>query len=287
MLKTLLIGNPDSGAGHLISALDLPGHWLRDPSRLDADDCLEADLIALFGGDGTVQKTISHLLSTIPCWQLPPVAVLPFGTTNMTAANLNRSGSRSAAVQRLRWMIDHEQLTLQTRSLLRVVHGGITEHGFFFGLGAIATAVEAWNRDRRVAPLSNRLRSLVAVAQGLSRASSSHCIAMNGSSHDLYALLITTLDRLLLGCRPYWGDGLAGPMRLTSIDAGTPHLLARAPALLRGSPRMAQRPGFHSTSSDSARFGFKGPFVLDGEIAYLQGGDLTITTTPPLRWVTL
>lgn len=287
MLKTMLIGNPASGAGHLISALDLPGHWVREPSSLDADDCLDVDLIALFGGDGTVQKTVSRLLTTIPCWQLPPVAVLPFGTTNMTAANLNSGRSRAATVRSLRWMIEHEQLTLQSRPLLRVDHGKVTEHGFFLGLGAIAAAVQNWNQDRHAAPLSNQLRSAAAVVKGLRAANASHRITMNGSELDLYALLITTLDRLLLGCRPYWGDALAGPLRLTWIDAGTPNLLARAPALLRGSPRMAHRPGFHSMSPERVQLGLKGPFILDGEITDPESGELTITATPPLKWVTL
>ncbi|MEZ5552637.1 MAG: diacylglycerol kinase family protein [Pseudomonadales bacterium] len=287
MLKTILIGNPASGAGRLIGALELPGHWVRDPSRIDADACLDADLIALFGGDGTVQKTVSSLLATIPCPQLPPVAVLPFGTTNMTAANLNCSRSRAAAVRSLRWMIEHEQLTLQSRPLLRIVHGEVTEHGFFFGLGAIATAVQAWNQDRRAAPLRNRLRSAAAVLQGLRTANASHPIAMNGSELDLYALLTTTLDRLLLGCRPYWGEALAGPLRMTWIDAGTPNLLARAPALLRGSPRMAQRAGFHSSSPARVQLGLNGPFILDGEIKDPQSNELTVTATQPLKWVTL
>lgn len=287
MLKAMLIGNPASGAGRFLASVELPGKWVRDPKDLDPDACLDADLIALFGGDGTVQKTISRLLDTIPAWQLPPIAVLPFGTTNMSAGNLNQTGSRASAVQRLLWMIEHEQLTLRSRRMLRVQYGNHVEHGFFFGLGAIAEAVETWHQNRKPGTRTNQLRSVQALVDGLHSARSTTGITLDGASCDVYGLLATTLDRLLLRSRPYWGDAEDGSLRLTWIDAGTPQLLMHVPALLRGSPRMAGREGFHSTSPSCAQLTFSGPFILDGEIHHLAQETMTIAPSDPLRWVML
>jgi hypothetical protein len=101
MLNALLIGNPASALGQRLAGVRVPGRWITDPSTVTADDVRGAELIALFGGDGTMQITLSRLLEEIPTSELPPVALLPFGTTNMNAADINRARGRKAAVARL------------------------------------------------------------------------------------------------------------------------------------------------------------------------------------------
>jgi len=287
MLNALLIANRKSGAGKHLAGLNLPGRWLNDPAAVTVDDVLQADLIALFGGDGTMQMTLTQLLGNLPASQLPPVALLPFGTTNMNALALNRSRSRKAAVTGLQTAIRTEQLTTQTRALVRVDHGQNSAYGFFFGMGVIAQVVERWNTERKPGALTNQIRSLGAMVAGLSGVSSTTRITLDGKSHSVYGLLASTLDRLLFGSRPYWGDGKPGDLRVTWVDADAPSLLRHAPDLLRGRAHMAAVPGYHSVPAESAELAFEGPFILDGEIFHCDGQSLRISRSEPIRWLTL
>jgi diacylglycerol kinase family enzyme len=287
MLNALLIANASSGSGEKAKDVSLPGRWLRDPATVRPADVRAADLIVLFGGDGTMQRTLSQILREMPVSQLPPVAVMPFGTTNMNAKALNRNSGRKACVLSLEKAIRSGNLPLQQRSLLRVDSGSQQEHGFFFGLGVIAQVVERWNQERKPGAFTNQLRSLWAMISGLSSISSATPITINGQSGSVYGLLASTLDTLLFGSRPYWGDAESGDLRLTWVDADAEDLFRHAPDLLRGKAHLAAEPGYHSCSFDCVELSFDGPFIIDGEIFHLSGGCVTIARTEPIRWLSL
>ena len=287
MLNALLIANAQSGSGDRTRNLSLPGHWIRDPSAVTAREVEQAELIALFGGDGTMQMTLSQILRELQVEQLPPVAVLPFGTTNMNAKALNQAQGRKASVAALAEVINTGNLRTQSLPLVQVIGGQRPEYGFFFGLGIIAQVVERWNEERKPGALVNQIRSLRAMITGLSSVSSATLLGINGEQSSVYGLLASTLDRLLFGSRPYWGEGSAGDLRFTWIDADAPHLLRHAPDLLRGKATMAAVPGYHSKAADSVELSFEGPYILDGEIFHSDGSSLTIARTEPIRWLTL
>lgn len=287
MLNAVLIANAGSGAGRKLRGVDLPGHWIRNPACVAAGDVARADLLALLGGDGTVQKTLSQLLAVLPADALPPIAVLPFGTTNMSAGNLNRVRGHREAVKSLDRIVRGGSFECQRRSLLRVQDGPASHYGLFFGMGVIADVVAQWNRERGEGAAVNRLRTLRAMAGGLRKISSARPICLNGAAHSVYGLLATTLDRLLFGSTPFWGEGRRGDLRLTWVGADARHLLRHAPGLLRGSPRMARLPGYFSQAGDAVTLEFEGPFILDGEIFSAPGRPLTIERTEPLNWIRL
>jgi diacylglycerol kinase (ATP) len=287
MLNALLIGNPASAAGHRLRDVRVPGRWITEPGAVTTQDVREADLVALFGGDGTMQITLSRILDELPASELPPIAVMPFGTTNMNAADLNRSRGRKATVASLDHAVRSGELDCIARSLVRVGDGNHTHHGFFFGMGAIATVVRQWNDERKPGPLLNQLRSLWAMLTGLTAVNSAHAIELNGRPHAVYGLIGTTLDRLLFGARPYWGHREGNLLRLTWVDADAPALLRHAPALLRGNPRLAEEPGYESLSTCRATLGFEGPYVIDGELFEAPRAALVIEPSPPLTWIRL
>jgi hypothetical protein len=78
MLNALLVGNPHSGAGHKLPRADLAGRWLTDPAAVTPDDLSGVDVLVLFGGDGTMQLTLSQLLRQVApppspsCRSVPP-----------------------------------------------------------------------------------------------------------------------------------------------------------------------------------------------------------------------
>jgi len=287
MLNALLIANASSGSGDQIKHLALPGKWIRDPSLVSAEDVRSADLIALFGGDGTMQMTLSQILRELPVADLPPVAVMPFGTTNMNAKALNQAQGRKNSVTSLEKIIRTGDLKIAQRPLVRVDNGERPEYGFFFGLGVIAQVVERWNEERKPGAFTNQLRSLWAMISGLSSVSSATTLTIDGKTSTVYGFLGSTLDRLLFGSRPFWGDGSSGDLRLTWVDADAPHLFRHAPDLLRGKARLAAVPGYHSRCADQVDLSFRGPYILDGEIFHSSTGSVKIARTEPIHWLSL
>jgi diacylglycerol kinase family enzyme len=233
-----------------------------------------------------MQITLSRLLDAVPAGELPPVAILPFGTTNMNARDLNRSRGRRATVASLARCIENGQPETFTRPMVRAASPDRVEHGFFFGVGVIAQVVQRWAEQRKPGAFTNQLRSVGAMITGLTRASASLSVDLDGQPRSLYGLLATTLDRLLFGSTPYWGDDHPGQLRLTWVDSTAPHLLRHAPALLRGHPGLAAEPGYESRTLGCASLDFTGPFIIDGEVFH-HHGPLSLTPSDPLTWVRL
>jgi len=82
---------------------------------------------------------------------------------------------------------------------------------------------------------------------------------------NLLVVLATTLDRLVVGSRPFWNQG-AGDLRYTEI-AFPPHRLFRQlPKLLWGKPeRRFSDPGYHSRGAREVCLTMDCPFTLDGQ----------------------
>ena len=287
MLNALLIANSASASGAKTRQLSLPGRWIWDPSVVSAEDVRSADLIGLLGGDGTMQMTMSQILRDTPIADLPPVAVLPFGTTNMNAKALNQAQSRKACLASLERAILSGNIPIQPRPLVQVDDGERTEYGFFFGLGVIAQVVKRWSEERKQGALANQLRSLLAMVRGLSSISSATPVTINGENSSVYGLLASTLDRLLFGSHPFWGESQPGDLRLTWVDADAPDLFRHAPNLLRGKAHMAGIPGYHSRTAEEVDLSFQGPYILDGEIFHSSGRSVKIARTEPVRWLSL
>jgi hypothetical protein len=84
---------------------------------------------------------------------------------------------------------------------------------------------------------------------------------------DCLFVLISTLERLSAGVRPYWGKE-AGPLHYTAISARPQKLLMALPSLLRGRQGRHGTPenGYYSHNVREARLTFAGGFTLDGEL---------------------
>ena len=155
------------------------------------------------------------------------------------------------------------------------------------GAGVIADVVKQWNEGRKPGPVANQLRSLQAMVTGLTTVSSTSEVVLNGKALSIYGLLVTTLDRLLFGSRPYWGQTDPGSLKITWVEAAAEHLLRHAPALLRGRSSLADRKGFESHRIDRATLELEGPYIIDGEIFEPRNRILNIETSHPIRWIRL
>src|SRR5262245_52671598 len=85
----------------------------------------QVDVLAVCGGDGTVQATLTTLFHTKPFEVRPPLALLAGGTTNMTAADVGIGGKPARALQRLlAWSEGSGSVgQIERRGVLRVDRG--------------------------------------------------------------------------------------------------------------------------------------------------------------------
>jgi len=75
---------------------------------------------------------------------------------------------------------------------------------------------------------------------------------------------VTTLDKLVLGARPFWGHG-DRPLRATSVAYPPPNLMRYLLPVMYGSDESVTAPGCVSFGAQVVEAGFAGAFLIDGE----------------------
>jgi len=299
MMKVGVVCNPRSqqnkrGTASLESLAKTDGDVLY--RRLDAVESLpeiladfarrEVGIVAVSGGDGTVQATLTALIKgeTRPFPDLPLLALLPHGMTNMTAADIGLKGKGNAGFQRLMARVKEGGLesAVLERHLLCMENAKDTppQVGMFFGGAGIYRAIEACRSGihplKVEAEVANGLTLLTLVGRFLLRGGREDEVAKGDrmrvivdgedrGERNLLVVLATTLDRLVVGSRPFWNQG-AGDLRYTEI-AFPPHRLFRQlPKLLWGKPeRRFSDPGYHSRGAREVCLTMDCPFTLDGQ----------------------
>ncbi|MGE0155072.1 MAG: diacylglycerol kinase family protein [Reyranellaceae bacterium] len=241
------------------------------------------NVLAICGGDGTVQQALNLLLSpATPFARLPPIAILPGGTTNMIAHDINEA-RRPLPV--LRTILRHAAAgslasRVAARPVMRLSGGDAPTpaYGFFFGAAGIydATMQNRATIDRMgvrdsLGPALRLLIVLFRIAIGRDPFPPVPMgLALDGKPYGekpVIALLASTLDRLVLGVVPFWGAD-AGPIRLTTVFAHAHSVLRAVFLALRSRPHKLLRPenGYDSFNSERIELAFDGPCVLDGEM---------------------
>ncbi|MCU0561185.1 MAG: acylglycerol kinase family protein [Desulfobacterales bacterium] len=243
----------------------------------------EVQIVAINSGDGTVQAALTSLFVDRPFASTPLLALLAGGTTNMTFTDLGMTGSRPAALQRLiRWARHEEGAARVLRwPVLRVdnsSHPGPL-YGMFIGAAGIYNGIRffhsrvsrlglGWGAShlvlfaRFLLGLARREDALVAPVSAAIRADQGAI-----GPRDYRVLLITTLERLIFGVRPFWNcDGR--PLRLAALGARPEHLLRTLPALLGGRRCRPATPanGYVSLAAHDIRLHMSGGFAIDGEL---------------------
>ena len=99
-------------------------------------------------------------------------------------------------------------------------------------------------------------------------------------------VLVSTLERLFLGMRPYWGRE-DGPLHYTAIGTEPRHLLRVLPTLFRsrGSRYAIPENGYFSHNVHEIKLEMEGEFTLDGELYSAEQGLVTIEPAGPFRFL--
>ena len=242
----------------------------------------EVDLVAVNGGDGTVQAVLTALFHHQPFEAQPLLAVLQSGTTSMTARDVGFSGSRVKSLEKLfRWTaIGTGNPRVIDRPVLRVqAPGHQTRYGMFFGASAIYQGIQYFHRKLNtkglrgeVGPGLTILRFLWSAAHRGSDFIPPVPVTVTVDDHppqqfDSFVVLVSTLERLFLGLYPFWGSE-SGPLHYTAVRARPRHLLRALPSVLRGRSGAHGRPenGFYSHNSHEIKLNLTSGFTLDGQL---------------------
>jgi diacylglycerol kinase (ATP) len=233
-------------------------------------------------GDGTIQAIQTWLGENVPADRLPRLCLLPHGTTNMTAADIGFT--RKSITEQAAFIANVAPCAVRSRPTVRVVNprDRAPLHGMFFGTGAVADATRycqtAFN-DKGVGGSWATFATLTSVIgkslfsapnpSDSNRFDRPYAIELQIDGQiktvgDQVLMLATTLDKLILGSKPFWG-GKTHPLRTTTIPYPVPNIWRWILPVLYGNENRTPPPGASSTSCASCSVTSPTQFVLDGE----------------------
>jgi diacylglycerol kinase family enzyme len=261
------------------------------------------DLLIIAGGDGTVQAVLNYLFAEHPLVNWPILAVLPVGTTNMTALDMVNYNSPIDATQELSKYISTRTLpSLLRRHILCIEQTGSAKvYGMFFGVGIIARAV-IFSRSRiKQLGITGEIYSilimfgyLVGFILGCRRGSWAPAQTTsikvdkkicNGAQLYMFA---SALDRLLFNMHPYWGQEQE-PLHVTFVEQRRKRTLRSIiPLILGRGTELKEYDGYHSHNSSVFEMALDDDYIVDGESyrATSQNGPLTISAAGPVTFLT-
>jgi hypothetical protein len=250
------------------------------------------ELLVVNGGDGTLQYTLTQMLTTDDFPTIPMVAPLRGGRTNMTAMDIGAHRNPAKGLQGLLEDAKAGRIEdrLVDRPLLRVetLRDHAIHYGFFFGAGMIHRAI---NLTHSIFPRGRSqgsfgagmvtagliLRSIAKRNDGILTPDKAQ-IMLDGElieGGEFTLIIASSLQRLFLGINPFWGREKA-PVRFTALVSGCERTALAAPGILRGKPRPFVKPdaGYTSRNVEDAELRLDAGFTVDGEIIPPRSGEI-------------
>jgi diacylglycerol kinase family enzyme len=240
------------------------------------------EILVLNGGDGTIQLALTHLLGNPANHWRPWLAPIRGGRTNMTALDL---GARRDPVDGLADLVAADRAgrvaeRARVRSVLRVELADGIHYGMFFGAGMLHRAVELTHRSFPEGRARGVFGAGIVTSLLVARAAAGAVhgvltpdkmrVSLDGESsgpREILLAMATTLDRLFLRLRPFWGREPA-PVRVTLIAADARGLARSALGIMRGRPSARVRPenGYWGRNVQELAIQLDAGLVIDGEL---------------------
>jgi diacylglycerol kinase family enzyme len=263
------------------------------------------EVVAVAGGDGTVQAVLTEYYGRRSLPEVPKLAVVPRGTANMIAAD---AGLRRRGLEGLKRILSASAEELEAaclpRRILRVdnVLNAGPQCGMFFGGAGICRAIEAYRSKVHPMRLESDTAAAVTLAGLLGRwllgrpraddrifYGDPVTLRVDGGApveSSSLIILATTLERLILGSRPFWGGG-TGALRFTEIAYPPERLLRYARRVLYGGEnRHLPESSYRSWSAQRVEVQMDCRFTLDGEFFEPTPGlPLVLTAADEARFV--
>jgi hypothetical protein len=244
----------------------------------------EIDILAVNGGDGTLQHVLTETLRNGTFEHPPLIVPLRGGRTNMSALAI---GSQRSPVAALSSVIEAAQNgsmkeRIVEQSVLRVELGpeGLVQYGMSFGVGIIYRAIELTHRTFPEGRAQGVFGSGLVLGTLVTRAAFGSLsgiltpdaieIQLDGQPLQAKHLLLavaTTLDHLFLKICPFWGQEPA-PIRFTAIAASATRPATAALKILYGRPptHITQDTGYTSRNVHQAELQLDCGLIIDGEM---------------------
>jgi hypothetical protein len=293
-----------AGSGDVVHVVFEPGMDLR--AMLADLDARGVRLLVLNSGDGLVHGVLGALFGGHAYAKPPPLAILPRGMTNMTAADVGLGGRRPRHLRRLLEIVRRGEVKrhLVRRQVLKVEHDPALppERGMFLGAAGIYDAIQLTTGTMHGRGLkgawANSATLLTVLARALTRGVDA--IGLGGEpvgigvdggpieTRPRALVLATTLDRLVLGSRPFWDTG-GGNIHFTAFDHPAEGLVRRAREILYGGKeRRLPNPPFRSRGANRIELHLERPFTIDGEFFQApKGVPVVVTAAEKVRFVKL
>jgi len=252
----------------------------------------DVELLVVNGGDGTLQYTLTQMLTTDDFPSIPMVAPLRGGRTNMTAMDI---GAHRDPVKGLQALLEDAKAgriedRLVDRPLLRVetLLDRRIHYGFFFGAGMIHRAIDLTHSIFPSGKSQGSLGAGVVTAGLILRAIAKRRdgilipdkaqIMLDGElieGGEFTLIIASSLQRLFLRINPFWGREKA-PVRFTALASGCKSIATAAPGILRGKPRPFVGPaaGYTSRNVEVAELRLDAGFTVDGETIQPRSGEI-------------
>ncbi|NGY03635.1 diacylglycerol/lipid kinase family protein [Solimonas terrae] len=241
------------------------------------------ELLIVSGGDGTL-RDVTTLLPQAYGERLPRLSLLAAGNANTVASDVGSAGFGADALQRvLRAAQENRFRRSECRPMLRVSWPDRDVSpvlGFFGGAAVLARATRHANEKVLTQGVTHKASVLVTVAVAVWRAVKGQpgwlgAEAMAITVDDAapldgarFLFLVTTLNKLMMGLWPFWGDeDRTAPLRYLDIDSPPRKLWRSLRAVLRGRPTaQILSNGYRSGRAEHIRIHCEEPMVIDGEV---------------------
>jgi hypothetical protein len=268
---------------------------------------VKPSVLVINGGDGTVQAALTELHHGGHFGDnIPPVAVLPNGKTNLIAHDLGADGDPIEALKRVLMLARTDMMPhIVSRELISLSDGNRLrpEIGMFLGGAGLADVILFCRH--KVYPLglpngfSHLLTGFAALFSNISGLRANFLpprpspmtvsIVRHGQIQGRFAfLMVTTLQRLLLGYSSS-NDDRVGALQLLVIERSPMTLMRALIAALRGRLGHGQVTGVHVDRGDEIMIeGAHSNVILDGELFEAdEGRPIVLTTTRPVPFLRL
>jgi hypothetical protein len=265
-------------------------------------------VLAINGGDGTVQATLTELYNGGYFGDSPPpVAVLPSGKTNLIALDLGARGDPVETLERLIDLARSDNLGRYTvaRELIALRHGADERPviGMFLGGAGLADTM-LYCRDK-IYPLglpngmAHVITAFALLMKMVLRMKASFLppdpqplsVSLrekdNSISGRFSLLAVTTLEKLLLSSDI--GGGRSGSLKLLAVEERPSSIIRGLAASVAGKLGHQKLPGVHFEEADEITIeGEDSSVILDGEMfRAVRGSPINLTPAQPLSFVKL
>ncbi len=260
------------------------------------------EVVAVAGGDGTLQSVFGLLYNERIFETPPPLGVLPGGTTNMIGYDIGaaRKPAKELAALLARARAGRLGETRVQRRLIAVHRPDKARpsYGLFGGGAGIhqGTMISRRSADRMgmrdaAGPLAGLLGLIGPLVIGRNPirpvAAGIRHDEIVQERRDYIAIVVSTMEKLILGLSPFWGTG-PGAIRLTTVAAKPRRFSRMVLPLLNGRPPPEATPanGYRSVNAEHVEIDMTGGFVLDGELFDLEAGrPLRLDAGPEVTFV--